>query len=353
MQRSALRSTTTRTTTGHPGRPGARDPDRRARHAALLHQRSQDRRRAAVRRVPAASSTKRFEPRQGIVDARHARIARVRNAPAERARPTPLRPPPQRATQPAPPQPDPAAVYRVPVNGEPQRGANDALVTIVQFSDFQCPFCGRVEPTISQIEERYGRDVRVVWMNNPLPFHPNARPGCGGGHGGVRSGRQREVLGDARQAVREPAGHRARRPRALRARDRPQHGAVPRCARRQRAPGRHRAVPDARASARCVRHAELLRQRAQHPRRSAARGVHGAHRRRARKGSREGRRAVRRARASTRRRPATGRPLRRCSPRPLALSRLRLLPRRNRRPTRCTRSRSRAMRRPRARRTRA
>jgi protein-disulfide isomerase len=74
------------------------------------------------------------------------------------------------------PQPDPNAVYRVPVGNEPSKGPANALVTIVQVSDFECPFCGRVEPTVDQIRERYGNDVRVVWFNNPLPFHQNAGP---------------------------------------------------------------------------------------------------------------------------------------------------------------------------------
>ena len=76
-----------------------------------------------------------------------------------------------------PGQPDPKAVYKVPLKGnEPQKGADDALVTIVEISDFECPFCGRVEPTIKQVQDKYGKDVRVVWMNNPLPFHKNAKP---------------------------------------------------------------------------------------------------------------------------------------------------------------------------------
>ncbi|MCA9576815.1 MAG: thioredoxin domain-containing protein [Myxococcales bacterium] len=84
---------------------------------------------------------------------------------------------PNAAPQQARPQPDPNAVYRVPIQGrQPQQGPDDALVTIVQFSEFQCPFCKRVEPTVSQIVQEYGRDVRVVWMNNPLGFHPNAMP---------------------------------------------------------------------------------------------------------------------------------------------------------------------------------
>jgi protein-disulfide isomerase len=77
----------------------------------------------------------------------------------------------------APAQPDPAAVYRVPLDGRlPQRGPSNALVTVVVFSDFQCPFCGRVEPTFTRLLDTYGRDLRVVWMNNPLAFHQNALP---------------------------------------------------------------------------------------------------------------------------------------------------------------------------------
>ena len=68
-------------------------------------------------------------------------------------------------------------IYRVPLTGdEPQRGPRDAAVTVVAFSDYQCPFCGRVEPTLDQLLEQ-ASDVRLVWMNNPLPFHEHA-PGA-------------------------------------------------------------------------------------------------------------------------------------------------------------------------------
>ncbi|MFT5356663.1 MAG: protein-disulfide isomerase [Polyangiales bacterium] len=82
------------------------------------------------------------------------------------------------AERPAQRQPDPAAVYKLelPSGPMPQRGPDNALVTIVEFSDFQCPFCSRVEPTVNQVLEEYGNDVRVIWMNNPLPFHDNAGP---------------------------------------------------------------------------------------------------------------------------------------------------------------------------------
>jgi protein-disulfide isomerase len=72
--------------------------------------------------------------------------------------------------------PDPKAVYQVPVGNSPIKGPSDALVTIVEFSDFQCPFCSRVEPTVTQIHQTYGKDVRVIFKQNPLPFHQNAGP---------------------------------------------------------------------------------------------------------------------------------------------------------------------------------
>jgi protein-disulfide isomerase len=77
---------------------------------------------------------------------------------------------------PSRPTPDPSAVYRIPVDGRPSHGRADALVTIVMFSDFQCPFCARVLPTLEQLATQYGDDVRFVYRHNPLPFHQNARP---------------------------------------------------------------------------------------------------------------------------------------------------------------------------------
>lgn len=83
----------------------------------------------------------------------------------------------ERRAAPRPPQPDPAAIYHVPLSGnEPTRGPDTALVTLVLVSDFECPFCSRISPTIDSLLGRYGNDLRVVWMNNPLSFHPNAGP---------------------------------------------------------------------------------------------------------------------------------------------------------------------------------
>lgn len=59
--------------------------------------------------------------------------------------------------------------------GRPARGAKNPLVTIVEYSDYECPFCSRVEPTLAKIMEEYPNDVRIVFNHNPLPFHKNAR----------------------------------------------------------------------------------------------------------------------------------------------------------------------------------
>jgi protein-disulfide isomerase len=68
-------------------------------------------------------------------------------------------------------------IWKVPVlPDDPARGPRDALVTIVEFSEFQCPFCKRVKPTLDDILRAYPKDVRLVWKDNPLPFHPRARP---------------------------------------------------------------------------------------------------------------------------------------------------------------------------------
>lgn len=56
------------------------------------------------------------------------------------------------------------------------KGPADAKVTIVEYSDFECPFCGRVTPTIAQIVDEYGDDVRIVYRHFPLnSIHPYAQ----------------------------------------------------------------------------------------------------------------------------------------------------------------------------------
>ena len=84
--------------------------------------------------------------------------------------PTPAQRPPPRPIE------DPKAVYRLPVDDSPVKGPGDALVTIVESSDFECPFCKRVIPTLKQLEDAYPGKLRFVFKHNPLPFHPRALP---------------------------------------------------------------------------------------------------------------------------------------------------------------------------------
>ena len=62
----------------------------------------------------------------------------------------------------------------VAANGFPAKGPAAAPVTIVEFSDFQCPFCSRITPTLEQVVSKYGNKVRLVFRQYPLPMHPNA-----------------------------------------------------------------------------------------------------------------------------------------------------------------------------------
>jgi protein-disulfide isomerase len=74
--------------------------------------------------------------------------------------------------------PEPTAPkVTVATEGQPTWGNAKAPVTIVEFSDYQCPYCSRAEETVKKIKKEYGPDkVRVVYMDMPLPAHPRAYP---------------------------------------------------------------------------------------------------------------------------------------------------------------------------------
>lgn len=81
------------------------------------------------------------------------------------------------APQPQGPKgPEADKVYAIPVGDSAADGPSDAWVTIVEISDFQCPFCGKVIPTLADLKKKYGNDLRIVFKNNPLSFHPRAMP---------------------------------------------------------------------------------------------------------------------------------------------------------------------------------
>lgn len=63
----------------------------------------------------------------------------------------------------------------VSVQGAPFKGGEKAAVTIVEFSDFHCPFCRRVIPTLAQLDSRYGERIKLVFRDFPIEnLHPGA-----------------------------------------------------------------------------------------------------------------------------------------------------------------------------------
>ena len=71
--------------------------------------------------------------------------------------------------------PPPAAPVEVPLRADdPVRGNPRAPVTVIVFSDFQCPFCASAEGTLAEVQKAYGEKVRIVWKHQPLNIHPNA-----------------------------------------------------------------------------------------------------------------------------------------------------------------------------------
>jgi protein-disulfide isomerase len=71
-------------------------------------------------------------------------------------------------------RPDPNRRYSVNIKGSPFKGPSSAKLAVVEFSDFQCPFCKRVGPTLTQVEEAYGDKVRIVFKHLPLRIHSKA-----------------------------------------------------------------------------------------------------------------------------------------------------------------------------------
>jgi len=94
----------------------------------------------------------------------------------------------QAAAAQRPAQADPNKVYTIPVANNAVRGPKNAKVTIVEFSDFQCPFCGQSAPLVDQVMKQYPKDVNFVYKQFPLTqIHPFA---LGAAKAAVAAGKQ-------------------------------------------------------------------------------------------------------------------------------------------------------------------
>ncbi len=86
------------------------------------------------------------------------------------------RPQPVAAPRPAAGRPDPAARFKVEIGDSHVDGRDDALITVVAWVDYQCPFSNKVQQTLDQVRGHYGQKVRIVAKHNPLSFHQRALP---------------------------------------------------------------------------------------------------------------------------------------------------------------------------------
>jgi protein-disulfide isomerase len=66
--------------------------------------------------------------------------------------------------------------HTIAIAGHPQKGPAGAPIELIEFADFQCPFCLRAHPTVQQVLATYGDRIHFVYRHYPLQNHPNARP---------------------------------------------------------------------------------------------------------------------------------------------------------------------------------
>ncbi|MFX3675491.1 MAG: DsbA family protein [bacterium] len=66
-------------------------------------------------------------------------------------------------------------VFDVDTGSAPFAGGADAKVTVVEFSDFQCPFCAKGAEIMNELKKKYGSKIKIAFKNYPLPFHTHAK----------------------------------------------------------------------------------------------------------------------------------------------------------------------------------
>lgn len=96
----------------------------------------------------------------------------------------------QPAAAPEPQQPTIGDYMPVDENEDHIRGASDASITLIEYSDLECPFCKQFHPTVAQALDEFPNDVRLVYRHFPLEaIHPNARIAAIGSECAAEQGR--------------------------------------------------------------------------------------------------------------------------------------------------------------------
>ena len=94
------------------------------------------------------------------------------------------------------------------------QGPAYAPVTLVEYGDYECPYCGAAYPIVKEVQARMGDRLRFVFRNFPISTVAPSRRAAA--EAAEAAGRPGQVLGDARPPLRAPAAPRGRRPPCVR-----------------------------------------------------------------------------------------------------------------------------------------
>jgi len=83
--------------------------------------------------------------------------------------------------------------FPVSVDADPSKGPKDAPITIIQFAEFQCPYCGKADATMKEVLKDYDGKIQFVFRDFPLGFHANAIPAAVAANCAAKQGKYWEM----------------------------------------------------------------------------------------------------------------------------------------------------------------
>ncbi len=98
-----------------------------------------------------------------------------------------------KSVKPGRPSVDVNKVHDIPIGNSPVKGDVKAAITIFEFSDFQCPYCAKLQPTLRQVLDAYPGKVKLVFKNFPLSFHKQAKNAAKASHAAGEQGKYWEM----------------------------------------------------------------------------------------------------------------------------------------------------------------